>query len=219
VFWLARSQPKAEPSNVAAIVPQTGVVPETTAELASEPATSSTRAADVRLEIHCQRKGEDAIFHVLSPKDAPLTNGDKVQVHVSSNRPHYFYVYWYDPEGNSKRLWPDEPDSQQELTALDIPPQRDKWLRITGSHGNEIIVVGAADKPLEAAALAAIEKTPSFTADSPMVRGALMLPIAGTKRGIEDKAVSGRKSPLDVGFEDLLLTDFATYRGVVFPHK
>ena len=124
------------------------------------------------------------MFETLSAKDPPLTNGDKVQVHVHSARPQYLYVYWYDPAGQSRRLWPDSPESQHELTELALPPERDRWFTIDGSRGNEMVVVGAAQKPLDATALAALEKTPSFAAGSHTVTGPLLLPIAGTERGL-----------------------------------
>jgi hypothetical protein len=175
-------------------------------------------SAGVHLEIHCQRKTEEESFHALSPKDPPLTNGDKVQIHVESAQPQYLYVYWYDPQGQSRRLWPAAPESQQEMTELALPPDRDQWFTIDGSRGNEMVVVGATEKPLDATALAALEQTPSFAAGSHTVTGPLFLPISGTERGL-GAVVTSRKSPLDSRFEDRLRTDFATYRGMVVPHE
>jgi hypothetical protein len=51
-----------------------------------------------------------------------------------------------------------------------------------------------------------------------VVSAPLILPMTGTERGLSG-VVSGRKSPLDRRFEDLLQSDFATYRGLVVPHK
>ena len=224
-FWLVRGRPASapgarRPSALAATVPGIGVDAGETPDGDSSagdfaPAPS---AAGVQLEVDCQRKAEEEKFKTLTPKDPPLTNGDKVQVHVHSARPQYLYVYWYDPQGSSRRLWPVDPESQQELTELAFPPERDKWFTIDGSHGNEMVVVGASEKPLDASKLAALEQTPSFAAGSHTVNVPLLLPITGTERGL-GAVVTSRKSPLDSRFEDLLRADFATYRGIVVPHE
>jgi hypothetical protein len=104
------------------------------------------------------------------------------------------------------------------MTELALPPGRDKWFTIDGSRGNEMVVVGATEKPLDGAALAALEQTPSFAAGTHTVSGPLLLPITGTERGL-GAIVTSRKSPLDSRFEDLLHADFVTYRGMVVPHE
>ncbi len=140
--------------------------------------------AGVQLEIHCQRRSEDETFKTLTARDPPLTNGDKLQIHVRTARPQYLYVYWYDPAGQSRRLWPDSPESQRELSELDFPAGRNEWFTIEGSHGNEMVIAGASEKPLDAAALAALEQTPSFAAGNRIVTAPVLLPISGTERGL-----------------------------------
>jgi hypothetical protein len=229
-IWLVRGRTASDPGarGAGARAGGSGVLATTAAGDAAAGGSSTDSSSTggspaisgvgVQLEIHCQRKAEEEMFETLSPKDPPLTNGDKVQVHVHSARPQYLYVYWYDPRGQSRRLWPAEPESQQELTELALPPERDRWFTIDGSSGNEMVVVGTAEKPLDATALAALEQTPSFAAGSHTVTGPLLLPIVGTERGL-GAVVTSRKSPLDSRFEDLLRTGFATYRGMVVPHE
>jgi hypothetical protein len=222
--WLVRGRSAPDPGAGGAMDGAPGALAATAGSDTSASGSSTSRspaaisAAGVRLEIQCQRQAEEEKFHILTPKDPPLTNGDKVQVHVYSARPQYFYIYWYDPTGQSRRLWPDDPRSQQELTEVALPPGRNEWFTIDGSRGNEMVVVGATPKPLDAGALAALEQTPAFAAGSHTVTGPLLLPISGTERGL-GAVVTSRKSPLDSRFEDLLHADFATYRGMVVPHE
>ncbi len=70
----------------------------------SEPGIGATTMPKV--EIHYQRADEEGTYHVLSERDAPLRNGDKVQVHVSAAQPVYIYVFWYDSQGKTSLLWP-----------------------------------------------------------------------------------------------------------------
>ena len=188
-FWLSRNRTAADPQSRG---------PSTLAATAGGSATGNSSAAmsaaGVQLEIHCQRRSEDGIFHILTPQDAPLSNGDKVQVHIHTAQPQYLYVYWYDPAGQSRRLWPEDPQSQHELSELSLPAARDQWLVIEGSHGNEMVVVGASDKPLDAAKLAALEQTPSFTAGSRTVAGPLLLPISGTEPALVPPRSPAKKS-------------------------
>jgi serine/threonine protein kinase len=211
--WAMRSKPADESKS------STGPIASASAATAgSTSPLGAVLGSDLALEIHYQRRNETGNSHVLSTKDPPLANGDKVQVHVTSAEPQYLYVYWYDPQGESRRLWPTDPASQEELSNLAVPPNRDMWLEIEGSHGNELVVVGAAEKPLDATALAALEQTPSFAAGNRVVSSPLSLPLAGTERGV-GKTVTSSKSPLDARFEELLRSDFETYRGIVMPHE
>jgi hypothetical protein len=101
---------------------------------------------------------------------------------------------------------------------LAVPEKSNRWLEIEGSHGNEMVIAGASDRPLDAATLAALEHTPSF-ADNRVVTSPLLLPIvASNERGV-GREVTSNKSPLDTRFEDLLHRDFETYRGIIVPHE
>jgi hypothetical protein len=62
---------------------------------------------DPTVAIHLQRAHETGVYtDRLTNDDLPLHEGDKVQVHVSLDRPQYVYLYWYDAAGAIKRLWP-----------------------------------------------------------------------------------------------------------------
>jgi Domain of unknown function (DUF4384) len=221
-FMFLRGRPTEEAKSVGASPASLAATAGSTSAAGSPTAPVAAPAPELNLEIHYQRKNETENFEILTDKDSPLANGDRVQVHVTTAKPQYYYVYWYDPAGESRRLWPEDPATQEKLTELALPSERDRWLWIEGSNGNEMVIAGAAEEPLDGKALAALETTPSFAKGTHALTAPLMLPItsvASAERGLGAGTVVSRKTPLDVKFEDLLKSDFVTYRGIVVPHE
>jgi hypothetical protein len=220
VLWSNRNQPAtaAPQRNTPGVVAARSSAEGSADSGATDSALAAPAIGTVDFQIHYQRKNETELFHTLSAKDAPLTDGDKVQIHVKSADPQYLYVYWFDPTGRAQRLWPESVDGQEALTTLRFPNGRDNWLTIDGDQGNEMLIVGGSEKPLDAAALAALDKTTALSAGSHTVTTPLFLPIAGTERGL-GATVTSRKTPLNASFEELLRADFGTYRGILIPHR
>ncbi|MBI3839936.1 MAG: protein kinase [Planctomycetia bacterium] len=175
--------------------------------------------ADVDVKVHYQRAGEERSFSELTAANVPLHNGDKVQVHIRSTRPKYFYVYWYDSKGAPTLLW----RSRHPEKTIATPQKPNEWWPIEGKPGNEMVMIAAAERPLGPSELGPFEKELPFADSLPVVPRMVVLPAEDTgdgngERGLGGKVVSS-KTPLDTSFEESLKATFTTYKALIFPHQ
>ncbi len=193
----------------------------------SGPTAGQPFVEDVDVALHFQRSGESGTYHILSKDDAPLRNGDRVQVHARTKAARYVYVYWYDADGHPTRLWPKDLTDQHPVEhELAIPDMPNKWLPIEGDSGNEMVMIAAAEQPVADSQIAVFERRMAFSKTSPPVSRPTRLPLASveraaeatTERGVGAEVVS-TKTPLDKTFEESLKSTFEAYRALVFPHE
>jgi hypothetical protein len=185
----------------------------------------------VELELHVQRAAQNDQSRLLSQNDIPLLEGDKVQLHASLADPGYIYLFWYDAEGEPKRLWPPDEqslDAQEPVIEVWSPPNAERgwqaeWWPVTGKPGTEMAIVGVSDEPLTAAQLQAFETKrlkipPELDRTTSLIEFAQPPLARHRSRGLaKTTVISAKKTLWD--FEPQLRETFRAYHGWLFLHE
>lgn len=180
---------------------------------------------DPTVEIHLQRANETGTYQArLANDDLPLHEGDKVQVHVSLDRPQYVYLYWYDAAGTFRRLWPLDVAAQTKRSKVVAPDENDEnqWLALDPTLGYEMVLLAVSDQEVDEQALTQFETRSAFAPPKDLSFERIAV-IGSSQEQRRSRGLSGvvtsKKSPMNPDFALALEQEFDAYYGLAFPHK
>ncbi|MBW3539153.1 MAG: protein kinase [Planctomycetes bacterium] len=131
---------------------------------AAQPVASTGEPPVPHLGIHVKLSRDEQGYRELTSRLVPLPHGAMLQLHVQLPRPAYVYLYWYDAEGQPRRLWPKSLDDQQPVAEVWDPPQTGGEFQdmypLEGAAGLEMALAATSDRPLSARELDAFERLP-----------------------------------------------------------
>jgi hypothetical protein len=178
----------------------------------------------VYLDVYYLPAGDQGTPERLRGSKIVPREGDRIKFKatVKDEVPRYLYLYWYDTDGRTQRLWPKDPADQEKVTQMTEPAAENDWWALDASRGDEMVLAFVRDEPMTAEELAEFEQLRPYATGE--IQRKTVYEFASKElsdelsRGLA-AVVTARENPMSPRFKQGLEGKSSFYNGMVIPHQ
>ncbi len=123
---------------------------------ANQPQFAIDKSRDPTLVV--RTKSADGAYSPLERGQAPLVDGDVIELQAISRVPAYFYIFTVDASGTAVMLWPISMKDQAMTEVVELPNSPDETYRVVGSSGGDLFLALVADASLNESEIAEVKE-------------------------------------------------------------